>query len=116
MNEHCHKNTRCVLRPGHVRICRDADGMLIPTGDRYYSSQAEKFRADPAARIGGSLSTEFTSESAEALRAIVNAAIRLEPYLTYYLWNEKLHELRQSPNPASFFRACLANHGLELDL
>jgi hypothetical protein len=112
--DQCQITLLCVLPDGHKRICRDRQGDLVPGGSRYHTSQAETFRANPGLEIRGSVATEFTEANAQDLLEVVEAAEILEPYLTYYLWNEKLHELRRSPNPAAFFSACLANHGLEI--
>ena len=104
----------CVLDAGHSTVCRFGDGSPIPQGARYHTPQAQTFRSSPGREIRGSIATEF--EHGDELLRIVEQAEILEPYLTYYLWNEKLHELRRSPNPAHFFTVCLANHGLEVHL
>lgn len=114
MGSGCVRSVNCWLGPGHTRACRNREGELIPKGTRYWTPQAVAFRASPGAEIRGSIETEFEIEDRDALLELVNEAERLEPYLTYYLWNEKAHDLRRSPNPAVFFRACLANHGLEV--
>lgn len=103
----------CILDAGHERACRDGNGDLIPMGTRYDTDQARSFRSSPGREIRGSIATEFEDDGGKLL-AVIEAAEALEPYLTYYLWNEKRHELRSSPNPSAFFLACLANHGIEI--